>query len=56
MQQRGYNVILLRDCTTAIEAAHTLNGAGLTQWAILEIEMTVGVTTTSEELIKACEI
>jgi len=54
MQQRGYNVILLRDCTTAIEAAHTLEGEGLTQWSILEIEMIVGTTTTSDEIIRAC--
>jgi nicotinamidase-related amidase len=54
MHQRGYNVILLRDCTTAIEAAHTLAEEGLTQWAILEIEMTVGTSTTSEEVVRAC--
>jgi nicotinamidase-related amidase len=54
MQQRGYNIILLRDCTTAIEAAHTLGDEGLTQWAVLEIEMIVGTTTTSEEVIRAC--
>jgi nicotinamidase-related amidase len=54
MQQRGYNILLLRDCTTAIEAAHTLEQEGLTQWAILEIEMTVGMTTTSEEVVRAC--
>jgi len=54
MQQRGYNVILLRDCTTAIEASHTLEEEGLTQWSILEIEMVVGTSLTSDELIRAC--
>ena len=54
MHARGYNIILLRDCTTAIEAAHTLPGLWLTEAAILNVELKVGVSTTSAELLQAC--
>ncbi len=55
MKQRGYNIILLRDCTAAIEAAHTFEQWGLTEAFVLECEMTIGHTTTSQQLIAACE-
>jgi len=55
MRQRGYNIILLRDCTTAIEAHSTLKDFGLTKAAIFETEMLLGHTATSEELWAACE-
>jgi len=54
MRDRGYNVILLRDCTTAIEAHETLDDELLTKAAILEIEMTVGYSTTSQAVMDAC--
>ncbi len=52
--RRGYNVILVRDCTTAIEASHTAAEGLLTEAAILEVEMTLGFSVTSEDLIAAC--
>jgi nicotinamidase-related amidase len=55
MQRRGYNVILLRDCTTAIEGPGTVETQGLTQAAILEHEMIIGHTATSADLIAACQ-
>jgi len=55
MNQRGYNIILLRDCTTAIEAHSALDDFGLTNAAMLETEMLLGHTATSEELLAACE-
>jgi nicotinamidase-related amidase len=55
MQGRGYNIILLRDCTTAIEGAETAEGGWLTKAAILNHEMIVGHTTTSAALVAACE-
>ena len=55
MQARGYNVILLRDCTTAIEGHETVEGGWLTKAAILDHEMIIGHTTTSAALIEACE-
>jgi len=54
MSTRGYNVILIRDCTTAIEVAHTLTEESMTKYTILQIEMMFGVSTTSDNLIKAC--
>jgi len=55
MRQRGYNLILLRDCTTAIEGPGTTATEALTQAAILEHEMIVGHTATSADLIAACK-
>ena len=55
MAQRGYNVILLRDGTCAIEANSTLQDERLLKAAILGIEMFVGSTTTSQALLNACK-
>ncbi len=52
--RRGYSIILLRDGTTAIEAAHTLDGMWLTEAAILDTEMIIGFTTTSADFLAAC--
>ena len=54
MIDRGYNAILLRDCTTAIETSHTFEGMWLTEAAIVNIELR-GFSTTSEELLGACK-
>ena len=54
MHNRGYNIILLRDCTTAIEADYTLPTFSLTEAAVLDVEMCLGFSTTSAALIKAC--
>jgi nicotinamidase-related amidase len=56
MSQRGYNVILLRDGTCAIESADTLSEERLLKAAILGIEMFVGSSTTSQALIDACTL
>ena len=53
--RRGYDVILLRDGTTAIEAHCTLDGMRLTEAAILETEMSIGFTCQSRDLRAACE-
>lgn len=53
MQGRGYNVVLLRDCTTGIEAHDTVESELLLRAAILEVEMLLGFTSTSAELIAA---
>ena len=53
MMDRGYNVILLRDCTTAIEMASTWEGMWLTHAAVLNIELR-GASITSDEFIAAC--
>ena len=53
--RRGYNLVLLRDCTTAIEAATTFDALALTEAAVMEVEMLLGFTLTSDELIAACQ-
>jgi nicotinamidase-related amidase len=53
-QRRGYNLVLLRDCTSAIEAGSTYDAMALTEASVLEVEMLLGFTLTSQELIEAC--
>jgi len=55
MGQRGYNIVLLRDATTAIEADSTLDEMRLTQAAIFDTEMRIGHTMLSADLLSACE-
>ena len=55
MGERGYNIILLRDCTHAIEAHDTFADKGLTKASILAIEMLVGSSSTSDAVISACQ-
>ncbi|KYH40884.1 MAG: hypothetical protein AYL32_009080 [Candidatus Bathyarchaeota archaeon B26-2] len=54
MGARGYNVILLRDCTTAIENHDTVDELLITKMSIRHIETLLGFSTTSEDFIKAC--
>ena len=54
MHDRGYHTILLRDCTTAIEGSHTLEGEWLLEAAIFNIELKVGCSTTAQQLQAAC--
>ena len=52
---RGYNVMLLRDCTTAIEGHDTIETFAGTRQAIRELEMAdVATTTTSAAFVAAC--
>jgi hypothetical protein len=46
--------VLLRDCTSAIEAGSTYDAMALTEASVLEVEMLLGFTLTSQELIEAC--
>lgn len=52
--RRGYNLTLLRDCTTAIEGGSTYDDLALTEAAIMEVEMLPGFTLSSAELLSAC--
>lgn len=52
---RGYNVILLRDATTAMESHDTVDTEAGTRQAIRELEMEVLATTTSDAFIEACQ-
>ena len=54
MLDRGYNVVLLRDCTTAIEHAETWDGMWLTRCSILDMELRAA-SATSEAFMAAVE-
>ena len=54
MQRRGYNIILLRDCTTAIESAETFPQMMHTKASVSIVEMVFGASATSADLLKAC--
>ncbi|HAA75775.1 TPA: hypothetical protein DCE37_11735 [Candidatus Latescibacteria bacterium] len=54
MLDRGYNIVLLRDCTTAIEHSETWDGMWLTRASILDMELRAA-SATSEALVQALE-
>ena len=54
MHQRGYNVILLRDCTTGVEDHDTVDELLLTRAAIREIETQYAFSAVSEDFLAAC--
>lgn len=56
MAARGYNIILLRDCTAALETWYTVAivGGEARAAAILLVEMMMGFSTDSRDLISAC--
>lgn len=53
MSQRGYEAILLRDCTTGMESRQSLPTLGQTNGAILLLEMFGQYTTTSDDLLSS---
>lgn len=54
MKDRGYDILLIRDCTTAIEVADTAENFDLTRNAVIDTELTVGYTVSSGDLVAAC--
>lgn len=50
MSKRGYQVVLIRDCTTGMESAESQATLGQTNGAILQLEMFGQYTITSEEV------
>lgn len=55
MKNRGYDIVLLRDCTTAIEVADTCQDQDLTRAAVIDTEISVGYTVSSKDMIAACQ-
>jgi len=55
MKDRGYEIILIRDCTTAIETADTIEHLDLTKNAVRDTELNIGYTISSTELIETFE-
>jgi len=56
MARRGYHAILVRDCTTGMEIADTVDGLICTKGTIATIEQFLGYTVTSQELIQALSV
>ena len=54
MKDRGYEVILIRDCTSAIEVADTYDEMLLTTGAVVDVEQNIGYTVGSGDVVKAC--
>ena len=53
MHKRGYNIVLLGDCTTAIESADTLPDMAHSRASVSIVEMVFGFSTTSEDFLAA---
>lgn len=53
MKDRGYGIILVEDCTTAIEVADTLPDFALTRAACIDNALNIGYTVHSASLLKA---
>lgn len=54
MNDRGYNLILVRDATTGVEFHDTVASLTATEIAVREIETKYAWSTTSNEFIAAC--
>ncbi len=54
MSKRGYNTVLIRDATTAVESSETVHGLWATRAAVFSFEVDVGVTVTAETFLHAC--
>ena len=54
MNQRGYNIILVRDATTGVEFHDTVGKLTATEIAVREIETKYAWSTTFDDLIRAC--
>jgi nicotinamidase-related amidase len=50
MADRGYGIVLLRDCTTGIESHDTLEGMWHTRTAVRDVEVQVGWSATGAAL------
>ena len=52
---RNYQILLLRDCTMALEMPWEVKGLAFTRRMILWMEYAVGFTAASEDFIAACD-
>lgn len=55
MKLRGYEIILMRDGTTAMEVADTIDTLSLTEHIVINVERTTGYSIESSELLAAIE-
>lgn len=54
MKARGYDIVLIRDCTSAIEVADTIDDLAISRVCVVDTELTVGYTVSSSDLVAAC--
>ena len=54
MKDRGYEVVFLEDCTTAIEVEDTADDLLLSQACKIDAALTIGYTLQSADLLAAC--
>lgn len=54
MRRLGYNIVFIRDATTAIESSDTVDELWATRAAVFYIELKVGVSVTAAEFVNAC--
>ena len=54
MKERGYEIVLVEDCTTAIEVGDTAGDLTLSRACAVDAALTIGYTTSSSELLEAC--
>ena len=55
MARRGYNTILLRDCTMGVEWPDTVDSLFAAELAIREVEVQVGFSTSNKDFFKSCK-
>lgn len=55
MARYGYNIIVLRDCTTGVEFPDTLDNCFVTEVTIREIEQQFGFSASNTDFIAACQ-
>ncbi len=54
LKDRGYDIILIRDCTSAIEVADTSENLDLSRAAVIDTEVNIGYTTSHGDVVAAC--
>ena len=54
MKDRGYEIILVEDCTTAIEVEDTADELALSRACKIDAALTIGYTVQSADLLAAC--
>jgi nicotinamidase-related amidase len=52
---RNHRILLLRDCTAAMEYHDTMADQTITKYIVRHVEAFLGYTATSEEFIRSCE-
>jgi ureidoacrylate peracid hydrolase len=52
---RNYRIVLLRDCTAAMEYHDTIEEQTITRYVIRHIEAFLGYTATSQDFVRSCD-